>query len=124
VGPRGDAQLPDAQVTRLEWLAQWVVPHADAIAATRPWIRPGTTTVEGCPLRYTARDTAVYAFVRDPLPTVTLADARATPTTDVTTVGGDPLPWIDTPPGIVVDLPTGASGPEPAVIALHQVTAR
>jgi len=27
VGPRGDAQLPDAQVTRLEWLAEWSRPR-------------------------------------------------------------------------------------------------
>jgi len=124
VGPRGDAQLPDAQVTRLDWLAEWVVPHADAIAATRPWIRPGTTTAEGCDVRYTARDETVFAFVRDPLPTVTLADVRATPTTAVTTVGGEALPWIDTPSGIVVDLPSVTGRPEPMVIVLRPLTAR
>ena len=75
-------------------------------------------------MRYTARDEMVYAFVRDPKPTVTLTDVRATPTTAVTTVGGDALPWIDTPPGIMVDVPAAAGGPEPAVIALREVVAR
>jgi alpha-L-fucosidase len=124
VGPRGDAQIPDEQTTRLDWLAEWVVPHADAIAATRPWIRPGTTTAEGCDVRYTARDETVFAFVRDANQTVTLVDVRATPTTAITTVGGDALPWIDTPSGIVVDLPADSGVAEPAVIALRQVTAR
>jgi alpha-L-fucosidase len=125
VGPRGvDAQIPDEQTKRLEWLARWVVPHADAIAATRPWVRPGTTTVEGGPVRYTARDETVYAFVRDARATVTLADVRATPTTAVTTVAGDQLTWIDTPAGLAVDLPAGVGGPEPAVVALRNVAAR
>jgi alpha-L-fucosidase len=125
VGPRGiDAQIPDEQLTRLDWLARWVMPNADAIAATRPWIRPGTTTAEGCPVRYTARDETVYAFVRAAAATVTLADVRATPTTAVTTVTGGALGWKDTPGGIAVDLPSGAGVSEPTVIALHQVAAR
>ncbi len=66
VGPRGvDAQIPDEQIARLDWLGEWVRPHADAIMATRPWVTPGTTTREGHPVRYTARDDTVYAFVRD-----------------------------------------------------------
>ena len=41
VGPRGiDAQIPDEQLTRLDWLGRWVGPNVDAIVATRPWVRP------------------------------------------------------------------------------------
>ena len=66
VGPRGvDAEIPDEQLTRLEWLAEWVVPHADAIAATRPWV-PRHDDRPTAPVRYTARDETVYAFVHDP----------------------------------------------------------
>jgi alpha-L-fucosidase len=126
VGPRGvDAQIPDEQATRLEWLAQWVVPNGAAIAATRPWVRPGTTTADGHPVRYTARDAMVFAFVRDAPSSVVLPDVRATPTTAVTTVGGDALAWKDSSEGIAVDLAaTATGGPEPAVIALRNVTAR
>jgi len=126
VGPRGvDAQLPDEQVTRLEWLAEWVVPHSDALAATRPWVRPGTTTADGYPVRYTARDQTVYAFLRDASAAVVLSDLRATPTTAVTTLAGAALRWTGSPEGIAVDLPAGATGgPEPAVIALRNVAAR
>jgi alpha-L-fucosidase len=126
VGPRGvDAQIPDEQITRLEWLADWVVPHADAVRATRPWITPGTTTPDGQPLRYTARDETVFAFVQRPTSPVTLAEVGATPTTAVTTVAGTALGWNDTPAGITVDLPTAvAAAPEPTVIALRNVAAR
>jgi alpha-L-fucosidase len=126
VGPRGvDAQIPDEQLTRLDWLASWVVPNRPAIAATRPWVRPGTTTADGSPLRYTARDETVYAFVRNPSASVVLPDVRATTTTAVTAVAGDALAWKDTPDGISIDLPTHMTGgPEPAVIALNDVAAR
>ncbi len=124
VGPSGDAQIPEAQLTRLGWLADWVVPNAGAIAATRPWVVPGTTTGEGAPLRYTARDETVYAFLRGPAGSVTLPDVRSTPTTAAAAIDGRPLPWKDTPAGLVVDVPAPASGSEPAALALRQVEAR
>jgi alpha-L-fucosidase len=124
VGPRGDAQLADAQLERLGWLAEWVVPNADAIRGTRPWVVPGTTTAEGAPVRYTARDTTVYAFVQGPSGSVTLPEVRSTPTTAIGTVAGAALPWKDTPGGVVVDVPAPASAAEPVVLALRQVEAR
>jgi alpha-L-fucosidase len=123
VGPRGDAQIADAQLTRLGWLADWVVPNADAIVGTRPWVVPGTTTAEGAPLRYTARDETVYAFVQAPSGSVTLPDVRSTPTTAVTRIDGGPLPWKDTPGGLTVDVPPPASTAEPVVLALRHVDA-
>ena len=125
VGPRGvDAQIPDEQLTRLEWLGRWINPNSSAIASSRPWIVPGTTTTEGADVRYTARDRTVFAFLRDASGTVTLPDVGPTRTTEVTTVGGAALPWKDTPSGLAIDLPPGSAGPEPAVVALRQVVAR
>jgi alpha-L-fucosidase len=124
VGPRGvDAQIPDEQLTRLGWLAAWVPPHRPAIGGTRPWVVPGTTTVEGRPVRYTARDATVFAFVGAPAGPTTLPDLVATPTTTVTTLTGRAVPWRDTATGVRVEI-DAAPGPEPAVIALHRVTAR
>jgi alpha-L-fucosidase len=125
VGPRGvDAQIPDEQLTRLGWLADWFVPHAAAIRATRPWVRPGTTTVEGGQVRYTARDDLVYAFLADATGSVTLPDVRATSTTAVATVDGAAVPWRDTPTGLAIDVPAGSERAQPSVIALRQVEAR
>jgi alpha-L-fucosidase len=124
VGPRGvDAQIPDEQRDRLGWLAAWAVPNAAAIVGTRPWVVPGTATAEGHPLRYTARDDTVYAFVQGATGSVTLPDLRATTTTAVRTIDGTPLPWRDGPDGLTVDLPPREPGPEPSVVALHQVRA-
>jgi alpha-L-fucosidase len=125
VGPRGvDAQIPDEQLTRLQWLAEWVTPNTDAIVATRPWVRPGTNTPDGRPVRYTARDNTVYAFVQGAGARVTLADVCATPTTTVSTVDGTPLPWTDSPAGLAIECAAASPGPDPTVLALRQVTAR
>ncbi len=123
VGPRGiDAQIPEAQTTRLGWLEDWLRQHSEAVMATQPWVTPGTTTVEGHPVRYTAQDDAVFAFVRGS-GRVTLADVLSTRTTRVTTVGGSALPWQDSSGGMAVDLPL--PGPsEVSVVVLHQVDAR
>ena len=75
VGPRGvDAQIPDEQLTRLEWLGDWVRPHADAIVATRPWVTPGTTTPTASPSATPRSDDTVYAFVREAAGSITLPD--------------------------------------------------
>ena len=125
VGPRGvDAQIPDEQRTRLGWLAEWFGPHSDAIAATRPWVVPGTTAADGSPVRYTARADTVYAFLRDATGSIALPDVCATPTTAVTTVAGDPLPWKDAPSGLAIDLPAVAGAPRPTVVVLRNVAAR
>jgi alpha-L-fucosidase len=125
VGPRGvDAQIPDEQLTRLGWLGRWIGPHQDAVTATRPWVTPGTMTSDGRPLRYTARDDTVYAFVRGATGPITLPDVRATPTTSVETLDGTPMPWQDSLTGLEIGLPPIASGPEPMVIALRRVEAR
>ncbi len=124
VGPRGvDAQLPDEQATRLRWLADWVTPNLGALAATRPWVRPGTSVPGDHPVRYTARGDTVFAFLRGASGAVTLPDVRATPTTEVETMTGAPLTWHASPAGLTVELPAAASGPQPAVVALRAVEA-
>jgi hypothetical protein len=77
-------------------------------------------------VRYAARDNTVFAFVRDARDTVTLPDVSATPTTSVTTVDGSALPWKDSPEGLVVDATavSARTGPDPTVVALHQVSGR
>ena len=76
VGPRGiDAQIPDEQLTRLDWLGDWMGRCRDAVAATRPWVTPGTTS-GGSAVRYTTRDGTVFAFIQDAAGTVTLPGLR------------------------------------------------
>lgn len=125
VGPRGvDAQIPAEQLDRLDWIARWMGASREAIAATRPWVRPGTTTTEGRELRYTARGDDVFAIVRGASGRTTLPDVEATPTTNVTTAAGAELAWRSTPSGLAVDLPEVEPGPEPTAVALRSVAAR
>ncbi|MFN8037641.1 MAG: alpha-L-fucosidase [Acidimicrobiales bacterium] len=146
VGPRGvDATIPDEQLTRLQWLADWLPAHGAAVLATRPWVVAGDATAEGRPLRYTARGSTVFALVGgEPDPAaagdadfpggdpgvapITLAEVEATPTTTVTTLAGDRLRWRSTPAGLQVDRPATGRADDaaggPSVVALHDVAAR
>jgi alpha-L-fucosidase len=125
VGPRGvDAQIPDEQADRLTWLGQWLIPNRGALCGTRPWIRPGTAIAGASPIRYTAADESVFAFVREPGRSVTLGDVRSTPMTVVETIDGTPLTWRNTPSGLQIDLLAVHAGPEPVVIVLRRTEAR
>jgi len=125
VGPRGvDGAIPDEQLERLDWLGDWTVDHAGALVGTRPWIRPGTTTVDGRPVRYTARGDTVFALVEGGPGPAVLGDVRPTPTTSVATVDGVALEWTDGPDGLAVTLPDGTVRVGPAVVVLGQVEAR
>jgi alpha-L-fucosidase len=122
VGPRGvDAQIPDEQRQRLEWLGEWTAANGDAVRATRPWVRPDGATAEGAAVRFTARDEDVFAIVERALPSVTLSGIHATPTTEVATVAGEPLPWRAEGSRLVVDVPAPAGAP--MVLRLRRVTA-
>ncbi|MBV8462749.1 MAG: alpha-L-fucosidase [Acidimicrobiales bacterium] len=121
VGPRGvDAQIPDEQLDRLRWLAAFVPPNRRAIVGTRPCPRPGSHTVEGEAVRYTARGSHVFAFVRGTSERVTLPDVRATDATTATAVDGIPLSWSGHPRGLQIDLPPADAG-EPRVAVLDNV---
>jgi len=129
VGPRGvDAAIPDEQLTRLDWLAQWVGLHQDAVFGSRPWAHVGTTTREGHPVRYTQRGDVVYAFIAaaaaTPSATVTMTELSAMPDTQVRKLDGESLSWRENAQGLAVDLPAAASNHVPVVLALHHVRAR
>ncbi len=123
IGPRGiDAQIPEEQLTRLGWLAEWIAHNGGAVFATRPWVTPGTMTVEHDLVRYTTRDDWVYAFVHHTTDPVTLPDVRATPTTTITTIDGEPVAWSDSPSGLTITRGVPRS-PGPTVLALRHVAA-
>jgi alpha-L-fucosidase len=121
VGPRAvDATIPDEQSIRLDWLAGYVPTNGRALFGSRPWSTPGTTTVEGDPLRFTARDAEVFAFVRASSPGVTRAEVVPTPATTVADLAGRPLAWEVTADGLRVELPPSPRG-DPVVVALGHV---
>ena len=120
VGPRGaDAQIPDEQRRRLQWLGEWFGTGAPAVRATRPWVRPGATTVEGIGVRYTARDHDVYAIVERAAPVVTLSDLAPTPTTEITTLDGAPVRWDASERGVRIEAPGGEPTDADAPVAFR-----
>ena len=132
VGPRGeDASIADAQLRRLDWLGQFTDEVGEALYATRPWIHPegrGPDNPSAFEVRYTARDTTVFALVRgDGNVELTLAEVRATPTTTVRRIaagsaGGD-LRFEPQPRGLRVTLDEPLEPGVPMALALHQVDA-
>lgn len=125
VGPRGvDAQIPEEQTRRLEWLAEWMGAHEPALRGTRPWVRPGVETGEGCPVRYTARDETVFAIVDGATGTTTFGDIEPTRTTAVESLDGTKRSWRDTPEGLQVELPASDDDAGPVAVALARVKAR
>jgi alpha-L-fucosidase len=91
VGPRGeDAQIPDVQLERLRWLGEFLGRCGEALHGTRPWDRPEGETTVGIPLRFTARDDALYVIALG-TPTGTSLTLRNVPLPDgavVTVLGG------------------------------------
>jgi len=136
VGPRGeDATIADAQLQRLTWLSDFTDDVNSALFATRPWVYPQGESPGGIELRYTARDSTVFAFLRltepaedndtaAPNRSVTLSEVRANVSTSVTNINGDPLRFEATPAGLVITLDQPISATEPIVVVLHNVDAR
>jgi len=154
VGPRGeDATIADAQLRRLDWLATFTADCGEALFATRPWVHPaGTSASSAGPLevRYTARDSTVFALLRPgpagaptavpaggpaEVPTdgsggassggpVVLPEVLGMPATTVTRLDGTPLGFAATADGLRIDLDALPSGEAPIGLALHHVEAR
>jgi alpha-L-fucosidase len=124
VGPRAvDAQIPSEQRERLGWLAGYLPHNGHAVFGTRPWSTPGTSTLQGDPLRYTARDDEVFAFVRSTGSVATLAEVVPTVSTVVHDADGQALNWSHDAAGLKVKLPVATNG-DPVVVVLGHVDAR
>ena len=96
VGPRGDAQIPDEQLTRLGWLGEHAAAHNASIVGTRPWIRAQDRSTQGHDVRYTAYRDTVWVHYWYPDVTVTPPSTltlpfRATTSTTVTRPNGTAL---------------------------------
>jgi alpha-L-fucosidase len=124
VGPKGsDASIPEQQRERLDWLAAWLVPRADLVRGTRPWVTPGDRTAEGTPVRFAARDETVFAYLREPAEQVTLTQVRPTHRTAVRASDGAPLHWSADRGGTTVTVAPPPIPEEPVVLVLEQVEA-
>ncbi len=61
VGPEADGTIPPVQMSRLEALGAWLRINGEAIYGTHPWTRAEGETAEGIYVRFTQKDSALYA---------------------------------------------------------------
>jgi alpha-L-fucosidase len=138
VGPRGvDAQIPETQLRRLDWLAGYTDQVGDAVMATRPWVHVAGRGSAGVEIRYTARDRDVFAFVRRaaPVPAARFDQRDAGPTGVVlhevhgragsaaATLDGRPLRAEPTPEGLRIELDAPLGLDRPTAVLLRDVDA-
>lgn len=114
VGPKADGTIPDDQKQRLLGLGNWLNVNREAIFGTRPWQVAEGTTIDGLPLRFTAKEDTLYAVMLESpsASEVTLAGLVAVHTTEIILLGSEELLiWENTSQGIRILLPRLANSP-------------
>ena len=61
VGPEADGTIPPVQMKRLQALGAWLQLNGEAIYGTHPWKRAIGQTSEGTQVRFTQKDSTIYA---------------------------------------------------------------
>ena len=113
VGPRGeDAQIPEAQLRRLDWLAEVVGPRSEGVAGTRPWVEAGTEA-GGHDVRLWTDAGDVVVAVRGAGATgeLTVDRLRAGPAATVELLGPGSAEVADGPDGLRLRWRDGVDGP-------------
>ena len=106
VGPRGeDAQIPELQTRRLDWLAEWMGANGDALVGSRPWVTDTATSPEGRTLWFTTAGDRFWVLVGEGEGATVTVPLLADEHTRVGDAGGEPLPFTSTDAGLLVTLP-------------------
>ena len=94
VGPEADGTIPPVQMSRLQALGAWLKQNGEAIYGTHPWKTAEGETSEGIHLRFTQKDSAVYATLlgRPKTKTITLKSLAPKADTQIYLLG-TPNPW-------------------------------
>jgi alpha-L-fucosidase len=113
VGPEADGTIPPVQMSRLQALGAWLRLNGEAIYGTRPWKRAAGETNEGIKVRFTQRDSTVYAMLlgQPKTPTITLKSLSLKAGAQIYLLGHDkPLVWSQKGDNIRVHWPSAVSG--------------
>ena len=109
VGPRADGSIPDPQVRILTTLGNWLAANGEAIYATRPWARVGTTTERAIDVRFTADPARQIVFAillgTPPAGPLTIDGFTDMPSEVRVVENGAAVPWSMSEAGLRVDLP-------------------
>jgi alpha-L-fucosidase len=96
VGPEADGTIPPIQMSRLQALGAWLKQNGEAIYGTHPWKTAEGETAEGIHLRFTQKDSAVYATLlgKARTETITLKSLVPKAGTQIYLLGdAEPLVW-------------------------------
>jgi alpha-L-fucosidase len=108
VGPEADGTIPPVQMERLQALGAWLQQNGEAIYGTRPWKRAVGETIEGIGVRFTRKDSVVYATLLGQPKTETITIKALSPKegSQIYLLGGDgkALVWSRQGDGIQVSL--------------------
>ncbi|MGB3808949.1 MAG: alpha-L-fucosidase [Parvibaculum sp.] len=108
IGPRGeDAQIPAAQVARLQGFGAWLARNGEAIYGTRPWVRAEGATGDELPVRFTRNGETLYAIVlgKPAGGEMTLRDVAVREGAEIALLGHGPVAWRKSGGDIVIALP-------------------
>ena len=107
IGPMADGSIPALQRERLLGLGKWLDVNSKAIFDTRPWVSADGSTENGIGVRFTQRETNLYATLLDTPASHTLEikGLRCAAGTTVTLLGEPrPIPWHATDGGTALTL--------------------
>ncbi len=122
VGPEADGTIPPVQMERLRALGAWMHQNGEAIYGTRPWTRATGETKEGIGVRFTRKQSDLYAILlgKPKQSEVTLVNVAAKPGTSIHLLGhGDPLKWTAQGGNLKVELPQSLPGEYAYVLRLQ-----
>jgi alpha-L-fucosidase len=113
VGPEADGTIPPIQMSRLQALGAWLQSNGEAIYGTHPWKRAAGETNEGIKVRFTQKDSTVYAMLlgQPKTRTITLKSLSLKAGSQIYLLGQDePLIWSQQGDNITVRWPSAVSG--------------
>ena len=113
VGPEADGTIPLVQLERLQALGAWLKQNGEAIYGTRPWTRAVGETDQGVSVRFTRKNSTLYATLlgKPQSSTIVVRSVTVRPGSQIILLGEDkPLKWSQQGTDVRLQLPTVLPG--------------